>query len=129
VNASDKKRWYLVIIKFSEGSDTLLERLKRDLPTIEATLKKLSDDSYKVLTRSNNGQMASWVLRTAVDSKQISNRIYNPEGTKLDLHQRDQRAPDSARAGDAIVVLQLSEDRCLTGLNVIQSWFDRHWND
>ena len=104
VNPSNRiERWYLVMVHFSEGPEALIERLKSDLPVIEATLKNLSSDRYKLLMRSANGQTVSWLLRTASDSKQISARIHNPEGTTRALLQQRSSGPDTSRRGDKIV--------------------------
>lgn len=118
------KRWYLAIVQFNAGRDDLLERLKRDVPTIDAALKKLSDaERCTIATRSSNGQTVVWLLRTGADSKRISNRIMNPEGTAWTAGSvAHERAPDTFRSGDKILVFELGDDRCLTDLNVIQNW-------
>jgi hypothetical protein len=123
------KHWYLVLVQFSQAPDEKLDdRLRGIIPTIDATLKKLSDDQCKVVLRSDTGQLVAWAVHTTVDSKQLSNRVYNPEGTKLDHAQRGQRAPDNLRAADKIAVFELGHDRCVTGMNSIQGWLDRTWN-
>jgi hypothetical protein len=122
------KHWYLVSVQLSAGSGPLIERLKQDLPIIEATLKELSDNQYRLLLRSDTRQTSTWILHTSINSKQISSRIQNPKGTALDIYNLGKHGPDSARRDDKIVVLQLGDDRCITGLNVIQTWLDRAWN-
>jgi hypothetical protein len=123
------KRWYLVLIQFSQAPDeNLKERLRSVVPTIDATLKKLSDDQCKVVQRSDTGQLVVWALHTTADSRELSARVYNPEGTKTDHFQRDQRAPDNLRAADKIAVFELGHDRWLTGINAIKSWLDRTWS-
>ena len=122
------KHWYLVIIQFSEATDSLAERLTRDVPTIIATLKKLSNDNFRPLLQSKTGETACWLLRTSANSKQIISRINNPEATEEDILRYRELPADTSRKGDKIVAFQLGDDRFLAAFNRIQSWLDQNWN-
>jgi hypothetical protein len=118
------KRWYLAIVHLAIGDEGITTRLTRDVPPIERALKGMSDDQCKLLLRSDTGQMAAWMLRTAADSKQIVSRIHNPGGILRDGYG-ERHAADSSRRGDKIAVFQLSEDRSFSGLNVFPDWITR----
>lgn len=124
---NDENRWYLVIVQFNAGREDLIERLRRDKPIIEGALKKLSGDCVQPVVYSSNGQVVAWALRTRANSRQITSRLQNPEGSGGVGRFHATKPPDTLRHGDKTFVFQLGADRCLNGVNVIQNWFDKNW--
>lgn len=123
----DENHWYLAIVQFNAGREDLIERLKRDKPIIEGALKRLSADCFYPVAYSSNGQTVAWVLRTRANSRIITGRLRNPEGSGDAAPSGRVNSPDTLRQGDKTLVFQLGEDRCLNGVNVIESWMDRNW--
>lgn len=114
----DKERVrFLVHIRLGKDVPTK-ERLIQTAPKIQAILREISNDEFKLAWTSADGGSFGYFLKTSLDATGISKRL-------ISLGRYDQR-DNPLHSDDSMIIIELGKDLAGCGFSQGWTWLQHH---